>query len=43
MVFVMGDNRLQSFDSRDFGPIEIDKIRGRAFVVIWPFSAWAFL
>lgn len=43
MVFVMGDNRLQSFDSRDFGPIEADKIRGRAFVVIWPFSAWAFL
>lgn len=43
MVFVMGDNRLQSFDSRDFGPIEIDKIRGRAFVVMWPFSAWAFL
>lgn len=43
MVFVMGDNRLQSFDSRDFGPIEVDKIRGRAFVVIWPFSAWAFL
>lgn len=43
MVFVMGDNRLQSFDSRDFGPIEIDKIRGRAFVVMWPLSAWAFL
>lgn len=43
MVYVMGDNRLQSFDSRDFGPIEIDKIRGRAFVVMWPLSAWAFL
>ncbi len=43
MVFVMGDNRVQSFDSRDFGPIEIDKIRGRAFVVIWPASAWAWL
>jgi signal peptidase I len=43
MVFVMGDNRLQSFDSRDFGPIEVDKIRGRAFVVMWPLSAWAFL
>ena len=43
MVFVMGDNRLQSFDSRDFGPIEIDKVRGRAFVVIWPASVWAWL
>ena len=42
-VFVMGDNRVQSFDSRDFGPIEIAKIRGRAFVVIWPVSAWAWL
>lgn len=42
-VFVMGDNRVQSFDSRDFGPVEIDKIRGRAFIVIWPASAWAFL
>ena len=42
-VFVMGDNRVQSFDSRDFGPIEIAKIRGRAFVVIWPASAWAWL
>ena len=43
MVFVMGDNRVQSFDSRDFGPIDIDKVRGRAFVVIWPASAWASL
>jgi signal peptidase I len=43
MVFVMGDNRVQSFDSRDFGPIDTDKVRGRAFVVIWPASAWAWL
>ena len=43
MVFVMGDNRPQSFDSRDFGPIDIDKIRGRAFTVIWPLSSLSFL
>lgn len=42
-VFVMGDNRVQSFDSRAFGPIEVDKIRGRAFVSIWPRNAWSWL
>lgn len=35
-VWVMGDNRLHSGDSRYFGPIEIDSIIGRAFFKIWP-------
>jgi signal peptidase I len=35
-VFVMGDNRGDSEDSRILGPIEEDKIVGRAFVLIWP-------
>lgn len=35
-VFVMGDNRGDSEDSRILGPIDEDKIVGRAFVLIWP-------
>ena len=36
MLFVMGDNRGASDDSRSFGPIPVDKVIGRAFVVLWP-------
>ncbi len=35
-IFVMGDNRANSEDSRILGPVDEDKIIGRAFVVIWP-------
>ena len=35
-VFVMGDNRSNSRDSRLFGPIPIEDIEGRAFIRIWP-------
>jgi signal peptidase I len=35
-IFVMGDNRTNSEDSRNFGPVDEDKVVGRAFVLIWP-------
>jgi signal peptidase I len=42
-VWVMGDNRDESFDSRYFGPIDEDDIVGRAFLRIWPLSSFGFL
>ena len=40
-VFLVGDNRPQSIDSRMFGPIKKDLIIGQAFVLMWPPSAWS--
>ena len=37
-VFVMGDNRLGSSDSRVFGPIPTDTVVGRAFMRVWPLN-----
>ena len=42
-IFVMGDNRPESFDSRSFGTISTSLVVGRAFVVVWPFDGWQFL
>jgi signal peptidase I len=42
-VFVMGDNRTDSRDSRIFGPIDEDQIVGRAFVRVWPLTEVGFL
>ena len=36
--FLVGDNRENSFDSRMFGPISRDRIIGKAYLKIYPFS-----
>lgn len=35
-LFVMGDHREASEDSRAFGPIQIEEVIGRAFLRYWP-------
>lgn len=42
-VWVMGDNRTNSLDSRYFGAVETGVIRARAVVVFWPAQNWQVL
>ena len=39
--FVLGDNRNLSRDSRDFGPIPLATIKGRADYIYWPAMDWS--
>ncbi len=34
-VFVMGDDRADSVDSRDFGPVPLDRVLGRVLWRLW--------
>jgi len=42
-LWVMGDNRTNSADSRVFGPVPESTVVGRAFVRLWPFTHVSFL
>lgn len=35
-IWVMGDNRTNSGDSRSFGPVPVKTVRGRGFWTYWP-------
>ena len=39
-LFVMGDHREQSEDSRAFGPIDVSSVLGRAVLRYWPINAF---
>lgn len=41
--FMMGDNRIDSGDSREFGPVGRDLIIGEAFFIYWPLDRIQFL
>ncbi len=42
-VFVMGDNRRHSRDSRVLGPIPLEHIMSRAWISIWPWEEFGLL
>ena len=35
-IFVLGDNQLDSFDSRKYGPIKMDQVLAKIIFRVWP-------
>ncbi len=42
-LFLMGDHRADSVDSRVFGPVPVDQVIGRAWLRYWPISEFGIL
>ncbi len=42
-LFVLGDHRLESQDSRTFGPVAVGAVIGRAWLRYWPLDAFGVL